>query len=298
MHGGAVLVFVKFMSSMSQPTHPSFIQIETTLACNAECPFCSHATLTRRPRRMEDWVWKKIIDETRGLGITYRPFLINEPLADHRLADVMRYIRQDPTARIELNPNGELMGRTRANPDAGPYLVRFSIDGFGIDLFEIARRAGLQPHRGARGALPGEIARQAGAHGRRGRIRCDGLQTAKNRKHCRFQAGAIAVITDLYIWPWEQGVKPVQLPCKKVLKEMFFFVNGKATLCCWDSHERGVVGDVTREHVLDIWNGELNRRYRALLEQGRRNELLLCSNCEAYKNHHFDGFPAPALAQA
>jgi hypothetical protein len=112
------------------------------------------------------------------------------------------------------------------------------------------------------------------------------------------KVGAIAIITDLYIWPWEMGVKPVQLPCKKVLKEMFFFVNGKASLCCWDSHERGVVGDVTREHVLDIWNGELNRRYRGLLAEGRRSELLLCSNCEAYKTHHFDGFPAPALAQA
>jgi hypothetical protein len=109
-------------------------------------------------------------------------------------------------------------------------------------------------------------------------------------------AGAAAVVTDLYIWPWEPGVQPVQLPCKKVLKEMFFFVNGKATLCCWDSHERGVVGDVTRQHVLDIWNGELNRRYRALLERGQRADLLLCSNCEAYKNHYFDGFPAPVAA--
>ena len=59
-----------------------------------------------------------------------------------------------------------------------------------------------------------------------------------------------------------------------------------------------VLGETTREHVLDIWNGELNRRYRGLLAEGRRSELLLCSNCEAYKTHHFDGFPAPALAQA
>src|SRR5688572_23957027 len=85
----------KLHGIIMQPAHPSFIQIETTLACNAECPFCSHSTLTRRPRRMEDWVWRKIVDETRGLGITYRPFLINEPLADHRLADIIRYIRKD-----------------------------------------------------------------------------------------------------------------------------------------------------------------------------------------------------------
>jgi sulfatase maturation enzyme AslB (radical SAM superfamily) len=288
---------------MSQPTHPSFIQIETTLACNAECPFCSHATLTRRPRRMEDWVWKKIIDETRGLGITYRRFLINEPLADHRLADVMRYIRQDPTARIELNSNGELMKEERAREllDAGLDIIRFSIDGFSEETFSKSR-VGLDYNLTVERVVRFlELARAAGSTAHI-EVRMIAMDYNRHEQEAFIdfweKAGAIAVITDLYIWPWEQGVKPVQLPCKKVLKEMFFFVNGKATLCCWDSHERGVVGDVTREHVLDIWNGELNRRYRALLEQGRRNELLLCSNCEAYKNHHFEGFPAPALAQA
>jgi wyosine [tRNA(Phe)-imidazoG37] synthetase (radical SAM superfamily) len=286
-----------------QPDHPSFIQIETTLACNAECPFCSHATLTRRPRRMEDWVWKKIIDETRGLGITYRPFLINEPLADHRLADIMRYIRKDPTAKVELNSNGELMKEERAREllDAGLDIIRFSIDGFSEETFSRSR-VGLDYHLTVqRVARFIEIAREMGSTAH---IEVRMIEMDYNR-HERdafvdfwTNAGAFTVITDLYTWPWEPGVKPVQLPCKKVLKEMFFFVNGKATLCCWDSHERGVVGDVTKEHVLDIWRGDLNRRYRDLLAQGRRQELLLCSNCEAYKGHHFAGFPAPAAAHA
>jgi sulfatase maturation enzyme AslB (radical SAM superfamily) len=288
---------------MIQPAHPSFIQIETTLACNAECPFCSHATLTRRPRRMEDWVWKKIIDETRGLGITYRPFLINEPLADNRLADIMRYIRQDPTARVELNSNGELMKEERAREllDAGLDIIRFSVDGFSEETFSKSR-VGLDYNLTVERVVRFiELARAAGstAHIEVRMITMD-HNRHEQEAFVNFweKAGAIAVITDLYLWPWEPGVKPVQLPCKKVLKEMFFFVNGKASLCCWDSHERGVVGDVTREHVLDIWKGELNRHYRSLLEQGRRDELLLCSNCEAYKGHYFDGFPAPALVQA
>src|SRR5512139_3275688 len=90
---------------------------------------------------MEDWVWQKIVDETRGLGITYRPFLINEPLADHRLADIMRYIRQDPTAKIELNSNGELMKEERAREilDAGLDIIRFSIDGFSAETFSKSR---------------------------------------------------------------------------------------------------------------------------------------------------------------
>jgi sulfatase maturation enzyme AslB (radical SAM superfamily) len=283
------------------PHHPDYIQIETTIACNAECPFCPHSTLTRRPRRMEDWVWKKIIDETRGLGVTYRPFLINEPLADMRLGEIMRYIREDDTAKIELNSNGEMMKIQRAEEilDAGVDVIRFSIDGYTAETFAKSR-VGLDfettVYRTRRFI---DLAKQRGGAGRI-EVRMIGMKETEPEQEAFVdfwtKAGAEAKITYFYKWPWEDGVEPVQLPCKKMLTEMFFYVNGKATLCCWDSHERAVIGDVTREHTLDIWHGAVNTRYRALLEEGRRSEILLCSNCEAYKDHHFEGFESPAAA--
>lgn len=280
---------------------PKYIQIESTIACNAACPFCSHSTLTRRPRRMEDWVWKKIIDETRGMGVTYRPFMINEPLADMRLGEIMRYIRQDDTARIELNSNGEMMKEQRAVEilEAGVDVIRFSIDGFSAETFNRSR-VGLdydttvwRTHKFI------QLAKERGGAGRI-EVRMIDMDYNKHEQEPFVdfwtKAGAEAIVTDFYNWPWEPEVKPVQLPCKKVISEMFFYVNGKATLCCWDSHERAVVGDVTKDHVLDIWNGAVNRHYRDLLAQGRRKEILLCSKCEAYKHVHFEGFESPVAA--
>ncbi|MDH3198109.1 MAG: radical SAM protein [Candidatus Krumholzibacteria bacterium] len=283
---------------MIQPAHPRFIQIETTLACNAECPFCTHHTLTRRPRRMHEDVWKKIVDETRGLGMTYRPFLINEPLSDMRLAEIMRYIRQDPTARIELNTNGELMKEQRAREilEARVDVIRFSVDGFSKETFEKSR-VGLDYDTTVwRTFRFIQMAKELGGAGRI-EVRMIDMDYNKHEQEAFVEfwtkAGAEALVTDLYLWPWEPGVQPVQKPCKKVLDEMFIYVNGKATLCCWDSHERGVVGDVTREHVLEVWNGAVNQHYRSLLAEGRRAEILLCSRCEAYKHHYFEGFDSP-----
>ena len=280
---------------MSTPAHPEFIQIETTIACNAACPFCPHKTMTRYPRRMKDEVWKKIIDETRGLGITYRPFMINEPFSDHRLAEIMRYIRRDGAARIELNTNGELLKKEKAREilEIGIDHIRFSIDGFSRETFEKSR-VGIDFDLTVKRTL--DFIRLAGETGGAGRIEVRMIDMDYNKHEQRdfvefwTGAGAEASITQLYNWPWEPGVEGVQLPCKKMLKEMFFYVNGKATLCCWDTHERGVIGDVNEQHVLDIWNGEINRRYRELLAQGRRAEILLCSRCDAYKDHHFAGF--------
>lgn len=288
---------------MIENSHPKFIQIETTIACNAACPFCSHSTLTRRPRRMPDDMWKKIVDETRGLGVTYRPFMINEPLSDMRLGEIMRYIRQDDTARIEINTNGELMKEERAREllDAGIDVVRFSIDGFSAETFEKSR-VGLDYDLTVERTYEFiQLAKEIGGVGEI-EVRMIDMDYNKHEQQAFVdfwtRAGANALVTELYLWPWEPGVKPVQLPCKKVLNEMFFYVNGKATLCCWDSHERGVIGDVTNEHVLEIWNGAVNRHYRALLAEGRRKEILLCSKCEAYKGHHFEGFPLPVAAQS
>jgi MoaA/NifB/PqqE/SkfB family radical SAM enzyme len=214
----------------------------------------------------------------------------------------MRYIRQDDTAKIELNSNGEMMKIQRAEEilDSGVDVIRFSVDGFTKETFEESR-VGLdfdttvyRVHRFI------ELAHKRGGAGRI-ELRMIGLPGTEEEqeKFVEFWSskGVDAQITYFYKWPWEEGVEPVQLPCKKVLEEMFFYVNGKATLCCWDSHERAVIGDVTREHVLDIWHGAVNTHYRRLLSEGRRRDILLCSKCEAYKHHEFEGFESPDVGR-
>jgi hypothetical protein len=281
------------------PSHPEFIQIETNIACNAQCPFCPQKTVTRKPHRMPDDVWMKIIDDTRGLGIAYRPFMINEPLSDKRMGTIMRYIRKDETAKIELNTNGELMTRDVANEilDAGIDYIRFSIDGFCEETFSRSR-VGIDYETTVERTL--DFISLASKKGGAGRIEVRmidlDVSPAEKEAYKTFwaAAGAVPVITRPYRWPWEPGVARINLPCLKILREMFFYVNGKATLCCWDSHERAVIGDVTKDHVLDIWNGTVNQHYRSLLARGRRDQILLCSRCEAYKDRQFEGFPAPS----
>ena len=277
-------------------SHPEFIQIETNIACNAKCPFCPQKTMTRTPRRMPDDVWMKIIDDTRGLGITYRPFMINEPLSDSRMGEIMRYIRKDGTAQIDLNTNGELMTEEMAAEilDAGIEVIRFSIDGFSEETFSHSR-VGVDYQRTVERTLRFiELAKTRGGAGRI-EVRMIDLDVNRHEQedYKRFwsKAGAVPIITSFYRWPWEPGVEGVNLPCLKILDEMFFYVNGKATLCCWDAHERAVIGDVTKDHVLDIWNGALNQLYRSHLARGRRDQILLCSRCEAYKDRQFEGFP-------
>jgi hypothetical protein len=282
---------------------PRALQIETNLACNAKCPFCPYSHMERGPKFMEDWIWKKIVDETRGLGIIYRPFLINEPLSERRLAAIMRYIKEDATARIEINSNGGLMTEKRAAEvlDAGLDVARFSVDGFSRETYEPAR-PGVDYDAVVRNVNRFVELRDKGGYECFVEVRM--IDMPENRhEHAAYTEYwkprvDDVLIVPLYRWPWEGQEKPVMKPCLKILDEMFFYTDGTAPLCCWDSAGRGLVGDVKKESVLDIWNGVTMRAMRDLLNLGRRDLIHLCSRCDAYADVRFVGFDESSPASA
>ncbi len=282
---------------------PRAIQIETNLACNAECPFCPYVHMERAPKLMEDWVWKKIVDETRGLGVTYRPFLINEPLSEKRLPEIIRTMKRDPTARVEINTNAGLLNDKRAREilDSGIDLVRFSVDGFSKATYEPSR-PGIDYDTVVRNVNHFMELCRAGGYACHTEMRM--IDMAENRHeqaaYRDYWASRVdeVLIVPLYRWPWEGQEKPVLKPCLKILDEMFFYTDGTAPLCCWDSAGRGIVGDVKRESVLQIWKGPVMRALRDLLDRGRRDLIHLCSRCDAYADVQFVGFEAPRPATA
>jgi len=284
-------------------TTPRALQIETNLACNAKCPFCPYSHLERGPKFMEDWIWKKIVDETRGLGIIYRPFLINEPLSERRLATIMRYIKEDATAKVEINSNAGLMTEKRALEvlDAGLDIARFSVDGFSRETYEPAR-PGVDYDAVVRNVNRFVELRDKGNYACTVEVRM--IDMPENRhEHTAYvdywkPRVDEVLIVPLYRWPWEGQEKPVLKPCLKILDEMFFYTDGSAPLCCWDSAGRGIIGDVKKESVLDIWNGVTMRAMRDLLDRGRRDLIHLCSRCDAYADVKFVGFDAPTAAPA
>lgn len=274
---------------------PQVIQIETTIACNATCWFCPQKYATRRPMFMEEWVWKKIIDESREMGIIYRPFILNEPFVDKRMVDIIRYIKQDKTAIVEFNTNGEPLLPKRADEiiEAGVDAVRFSVDGIRRETFNEARGISydkvyanveyfLKAARSASRPITTEVRM----------IKFPGTE-AEQKEFVAFweeRKPTQIILTDLYRYPWEGQTEVVHKPCLKIIDQMFFYVDGRATLCCWDSKERQIVGDVKTENVLDIWNGEVLNQCREALDQGRREDIHLCSRCDAYKDFDFEAW--------
>ena len=277
---------------------PKYLQIETNVACNAKCPFCPYSHMDRGPKVMEDWIWRKIVDDTRGLGVTYRPFLINEPLSEKRLPEIIRYMKQDPTAKVEINSNGGLLTeqRGRAILEAGIDLVRLSIDGFSPETHGQAR-VGVNYKAVVENTNRFLELRNAGGYKTIVEVRCIDMPANRHEHKAYIEywtpRADKVLIVPLYQWPWSGQTAPVLKPCLKILDEIFFSTSGQSPLCCWDEAGRGIVGDVKTQSVLEIWNGPEMKAMRTLLNRGRRDLIALCSRCNAYQDVRFDGFEKP-----
>jgi MoaA/NifB/PqqE/SkfB family radical SAM enzyme len=285
---------------MPYADRPAYIQLETVTKCNAKCPFCPQNEIVRSPHRMPEETWRKIVDDTRGWGVTYRPFLTNEPFVDKRQPEIVRYIKDnDPTARVEYNTNGELLTEElgRALLEAGVDIVRFSIDGRSRETYEPSR-VGVSYDR-----VYERVPRFLELWDRDGyrertftEVRM--IEVPENRHEIADYRAfweprcSDVVVTTLYQWPWtgQKREDVVAKPCLKILDELFFYANGNATLCCWDVHERAVIGNVHEASVQAIWDGHAARHLRALLDDGRRDLIHLCSRCSAYKDYDFSRF--------
>jgi len=122
-------------------TLPIRLWIETSLACNLECPMCLNKELpTGQKGTMDFGLYKKIIDEARlfvnDINIHHR----GEPLLNNNLAEMIVYAKRSGLS-VRFHTNATLLSGDKAEQilAAAPDLVSFSIDGFQKDIYEEIR---------------------------------------------------------------------------------------------------------------------------------------------------------------
>lgn len=72
--------------------------------------------------------------------------------------------------------------------------------------------------------------------------------------------------------------KKVQ-PCVLLWRQLAIYWDGTVVGCCMDFLSRGVIGDVSKESLADIWNGEKMQQLRKQHAEGNQNNMHLCKEC-------------------
>jgi radical SAM protein with 4Fe4S-binding SPASM domain len=218
------------------------VQIETSAGCNYRCSFCPIGTMPLPKGRMELDLYEHILGQLGDFRGEIHPYLMNEPLLDKRIVEIVRLARERTPARVLLQTNGSRLTR-----DLAEELTRYAtviVNDYRED---------------------GAVLRRVSEYGVR-----KNLILVDRNPHAVLTNRAGNV----------QGRPLVHLDnfCVKPFTELAIAHDGRVVLCCQDWGFESVMGNVSDESIWDIWNSESFRRVRRrLLDKDRQG---VCAKCD------------------
>lgn len=70
--------------------------------------------------------------------------------------------------------------------------------------------------------------------------------------------------------------------CSLLMHQLVLLTNGDITVCCADLNSKGVIGNVTKEKLWDIYRKPQRLLMLQKMMEGKKSEIELCKNCETF----------------
>jgi hypothetical protein len=270
--------------------YPTEISIETQAVCNAACTFCPYPTMERKGQKMTDDLLDKIISDLheipRDVKFGIAPFKVSDPFLDKRIFDFSKRINNElPNADLRFFTNGAPL--TDKNIEKLREIKNIShlwisLNDSDPDRYErlmgipfgktIERMDSL--HRTVKDGYPHQVCVSRVQDYTSGDN--DFLDFVKNR-YPLFRA----MVTKRSNWVGQvsteidETVPP--LACGRWF-ELSIMATGKVALCCMDGDGKHIIGDVSSQSVLEIYNTPEYKKMRQFLSS-RKGAASPCDTC-------------------
>lgn len=262
---------------------PKSVKISLDDNCQFRCSFCS--SQKQLVKHVMDWeMFTKLINElvaagTEEIGLFY----IGEPMLAESLVDAIAYCKKAGVKYVFLTTNGHLAtpDRVKACMEAGLNSLKFSFNY--ADGSQIKEVAGVSPRifetiiqnikeakriRDSFGYECGIYASSILFNGEQG----EAMKRAVERitddvdEHywlpCFSFGGQVKFGKQVRGNPGRLETMRPPLPCWSVFREGHVTGNGDVSMCCFDSHGRWVVGNLSTGSFMDAWNSEAAQNLR------------------------------------
>lgn len=279
---------------------PLCVQIENTNFCNLSCVFCPNETMRRKRGFIEEGLYRTIIDQCARWDI---PTVIitgfGEPLLDINYISRIAYAKKKGLRNVQCVTNGTLLSEDIAKGlfDAGLDYLFLSIDAVTPQTYGRIHRVFKQGVPFAKfDILMKNIDTIIALKKKYNRakpiieIRFKDFKVNKGElsvfiKKYRDRVDRVNIYMNIFHWPGSDIRMTIptnhllRFPCYSLWTNLYVAFNGVVPLCCQDYECRHELGDVARDTLLDIWDGQKLRKARDLHLQGRYEENIICSDC-------------------
>ena len=278
--------------SYSTPLVPRQLRIELTSFCNAHCHPCHRHLMLRKPSHMDWNLVEKVVNEASQLPERLQEIVLSD------FGETMLYpaweratqlvARKLPFTRLVLPTNGTLL-----TDEVVEKLARLPT----LKLVNLSINAYLPETYTAFHKLPAsnlKVIEAAAVRLRKLRpdiilwlsmVRAAEYQSEKEvelfREHWS-KFGQVQINQANYAGvPGREPLTPVNLPCRSLFSDLVVLAEGQCLSCCFVAEPLPelVVGDASRESLMEIWHSRGFGEIRQLHLTGRRAELEICRSC-------------------
>jgi len=271
------------------------------------CPYAASA----RPgpaNSMDERLYVKILEQARRAGATRRLALMlqNEPLLDRSLSKRVRQAKAilGFKSRVMTVTNGSLLTPERADEliAAGIDSIEISVDACrpetyarirpGADFRTVVRNAQALLARLSRPRVAMRFLRQRDNASEEGEF-VHHWKSRGARVHLMAlsnRAGDVGAFDEIHV-----ASRRTLRTCARTMLGRFVprclspfasltvLWDGRVLLCCQDWGPRDIVGDLTKQSLAEVWNGDAMNYYRRLLWMWRTEESAVCRDCSVIR---------------
>jgi MoaA/NifB/PqqE/SkfB family radical SAM enzyme len=297
------------------PAFPVNIQIQTQTGCNAHCRFCpNQSTSARLPSgRMDEDMFFRLIDEAVKQPVKrISPYLMNEPLADPRLPDLIRYIadRKQPMTRIKINTNASFLDETMAERLIESGLDRLHVSFHGIRRETYEASMGNLSWEKNLANVNGFIELKERRKAKTPKLKITMVHTKaidQELDEIREYWNSRGITVNIHAFEnrshsavEERGLNALPMralsDCDRLMEQAYILWNGDCVLCCVDWERTTVLGNVSDGGLQSVWQNENYLRFRRNYLEGNV-EGTLCAGCKVQDEVDFSYKPKSSLAQ-
>lgn len=276
---------------------PLEVQIQTITMCNSHCLMCPYTRVYKKIShgKINVNLYKKTIDECSHFNVReLKPFLMNEPLLDHRLPTLILYARRSlPKTTIGFSTNGQLLEGKMAKelPHSGVNEIWINFNGGKKETYEKIMK-GLSFEKAIKNILA--FKERVVKGGFDIKIFISTVETS-------------LVINEIQesISFWEKYDIPVVTTplnnrggnlkdnhlkalrkikghrvCDRPFYKIYILYNGDVILCSSDWMREIIIGNVAKSSIYEVWNGEKQKQVREAFLNKDLKKLPLCQECD------------------
>ena len=290
--------------STEVPYGPLKIHIEPTSFCNLRCPMCPQSVGANEHNGfMEMDLFRKIINEAKDFTTEANLFFRGESMMHKDIYEMIRVCEEAGIA-AHINTNATLLRDEKIDQllDARPSKLTISFDSGEPEEYEEMRKGAKFDHTLER------VLQLLRAMKTRSGKRPYMVMQVIQLWNSGYAKGALPAVPQHFLdrfnglpvdeWDtfWAHGWAgqmetsdfytarphgPKYFPCNWLWKSMAIYWNGKVPSCCADFAEDQIMGDLSTQSILDIWNSKEYQAIRQAHVDGNLEDYKLCRGCDA-----------------